>query len=698
MRLSAMDKVGQPDPKSGVDILRPTRWSLRAEAVGVGQWLPWALWSLAFVFAATSIIGSRPTDPVDAVGGVAMAIGTMAVATIGAFVAVRADTPVPGWLLLVFAVPWAATWAIYALVDVLVTDGVIDLAPAQTLIGIADTAAICSMFGMFNAFLTVPDGRLPVRWGRPLALSLTAFLLAWVVHTTFLAGQIVDPATYVNRPSLASLDGAELSPTFEALTVAMTIVGLIMVIAVAVALIVRYRSSGQEARQQLKWVLVGAMSVLFWMALWIPWWQGTVGQAVQAVLPGLCLISLAIGFGLSMFKYRLWDVDIVIRRSLVYGTLWLAIAIVYSAVAAGFGLVAGARFPVSVAIVLTVAATWLFQPARRRLELIADRLVFGRRESPITAIQEFGSSVSVASQPADIAREFADVTRRLLGARAVEVRVDGVQPAVVGDWDEGETITVELTWGDETFGQLRCLLRRGETIDTEDLRLVEALASQAALTISHARLASRMVTAQESERRRIERDLHDGVQQDLATQIGQLALARSRVKGDADLVDSLYRIQNEMQRTLVEIRDLAQGIHPSVLRDGGLVAAIEDKISRLPLAVSIDDHDGIRNVRFSHDVETAAYFTVTEAVSNVVKHANATQISIGLSMAGDNLVIDVSDDGVGFDTHRISTGTGLSGLSDRLRALGGSLKVDSHPGVGTVVRAMVPAARAKDRQ
>jgi hypothetical protein len=159
-----MDKAGQPGPESSVDIVRPVDRSVPAGSMGVVQWLPWALWSLTFVFAATSIVSALPTNLVDAVGGLGMALGTMAVATIGALVAVRADTPIPGWLLLAFAVPWAATFALYAMVAVLVSDGAIDLAPAQLLIGVADSAAICSMSGMFGAFLTVPDGRLPSRW------------------------------------------------------------------------------------------------------------------------------------------------------------------------------------------------------------------------------------------------------------------------------------------------------------------------------------------------------------------------------------------------------------------------------------------------------------------------------------------------------------------------------------------------------
>lgn len=657
-----------------------------------GVWLPWALWSAVFVFSSVSVVGTSWTDAVDAVGSLGLAVGTLAVATIGALIVVRADTKLPGWLLLVFAVLWATTYGLYALIDVLIEEGVIDLGASQLMIGIAETAVICAFSAILGAFLTVPDGRFPPRWGKGLAIAIAVFQLAWIVQTFFLAGQITDPQAYVKRPALTSLEGAHMSPTLEAVTSVMTALGLLVPVATALVMVDRFRSSSREARQQLKWVLVGVMSVLLWWVLWIAQFDGAVGQSLQALVPGLGLACLAAGFGLALFKYRLWDVDIVIRRSLVYGILWLAIALVYAAVAAGLGLLAGSRFPVSVAIGLTVAATLLFQPARRRLETLADSLVFGHRESPISAIQELGSTIGEARRPDDVAGELADLTRRVLNAQAVEVRIDGSSVAIAGVWADGQETTVSLAWGDEDFGTVRWLPRRGEIIEPEDVHVVEALASQAALAISRSRLATRMVTAQESERRRIERDIHDGVQQDLAAQIGQLALARSKVEMDPDLHARLGRIQMEMQRTLSEIRDLAQGIHPSVLRDGGLVAAVEDKVARLPLDVRLEAGNGFRDLRFGEDVEAAAYFTVSEAVANAVKHAEASRISITLSHPGDELVVEVTDDGHGFELGRVTNGSGLSGLSDRLRALGGSLRVESKPGAGTVVRARLPGS------
>ena len=374
----------------------------------------------------------------------------------------------------------------------------------------------------------------------------------------------------------------------------------------------------------------------------------------------------------------------------MYTTLWVVIGAVYVAVATGLGLIAGARFPVEVAIALTVVATLLFQPARRRLESVADRIVFGRRDSPVEAIQSFGAALGPSSGPRDVAGELARVAHRIVGGVGVRVDIAGSQPAVAGVWADGDVTVVDIGWGAEQYGTLTCVVPSGEQIADDDRAVLGALAAQAGLSISHARLAARMVTAEESERRRIERDIHDGVQQDLATQIGQLALVRARANGDAELAESLDQLRVGMARTLAEIRDLAQGIHPSVLRDAGLVAAIEDRCQRLPLPVSIDVSAELAARRFDEATEAAVYFAAAEAIANVVKHAGAGSVRVEIGERDDAIHLAVTDDGCGFDPSSMTEGSGIRGLSDRLRALGGDVAVDSAPGQGTTVVVSLP--------
>ena len=254
------------------------------------------------------------------------------------------------------------------------------------------------------------------------------------------------------------------------------------------------------------------------------------------------------GFGLALFRYRLWDIDLVVRRSLVYGALWLAIAGVYVGLAAGLGLAAGRRFPVELAIGLTALTTLAFQPARRALEGLADRWVFGRRESPLKAMHSFGELLGSAERPGDIAGQLAETAAAALGLAWVQVELDGSLAARVGARNREPPTVIAITRRDEQLGEMVCCPHPGERLTAEDRALLAALASQAGLAASHAWLASRIVQAQESERRRIERNIHDGAQQELVALVAQLGLARAQSNGDGSAGAVLSRVQRAAAR------------------------------------------------------------------------------------------------------------------------------------------------------
>jgi signal transduction histidine kinase len=233
----------------------------------------------------------------------------------------------------------------------------------------------------------------------------------------------------------------------------------------------------------------------------------------------------------------------------------------------------------------------------------------------------------------------------------------------------------------------------------DDPRLVESVRATAALVLEIERLAAevrsqlaevrasreRIVSATDAERRRIERDLHDGAQQRLVTLSVALGLESSRL--DPTSADVLSRAQDEVEQAIAELRELARGIHPTLLRDEGLVAAVEALARRAPLPVTLD---GTVEGRLPGQVELAAYFVVSEALTNVVKHAAATSAAVLIDRQADVLRISVTDDGVG--GAQVAPGSGLAGLRDRLDALDATLMVDSRPGHGTTIRAELPCA------
>jgi signal transduction histidine kinase len=220
-----------------------------------------------------------------------------------------------------------------------------------------------------------------------------------------------------------------------------------------------------------------------------------------------------------------------------------------------------------------------------------------------------------------------------------------------------------------------------------NVRLKEELEDQAALLRTS---RARIVHAQEQERRRIERNIHDGVQQDLTALIGLAGHARQEYEQDpAAAGEDITAMQNGLRRVLADLRDFAQGIHPSVLSDRGLLVAVETLAGRHPVPVAVRADDSLRTLRLPDELEGAAYFTVAEALANSLKHSRADRLDVELRWDGDRLIVRVTDDGTGFVPTGVR-GTGLANLRDRVAAVGGAFRIDTAPGAGTTVIAEFP--------
>jgi signal transduction histidine kinase len=204
---------------------------------------------------------------------------------------------------------------------------------------------------------------------------------------------------------------------------------------------------------------------------------------------------------------------------------------------------------------------------------------------------------------------------------------------------------------------------------------------------------AQLVAAADRERRRLERDLHDGAQQRLVSLSVQLRLLASRIAPGSEAEQLLAGARNELAASLRELRDLARGIHPAILSDRGLPAALEALAARAPLRVGL--HVEL-NGRAPEPVELAAYYLVSEALTNTLKHSNATSAAVSVVRRGTRLVVEVADDGAGGADR--DSGFGLRGLSDRLEALGGQLEISSPPGTGTTLRAEIPLELAHPEQ
>jgi len=667
------------------------------------RWLIWAVWFVVLTMFTGIGSGLRGTSGVTLIAGLGWITGVMAAATLGALVVWKRRSLIQGWLLTGFAFFWTLGLFSYHFFGFpfigAEATSTLDLALVRSLVAIGDSAFVLAVVSFVFLLFIGPDGRLPSpNWRWPVWF-LVAFAPLMIWGQVQNAVRVVDVDAWLARSTWWSFEGAALSPnaTSQALDLASITVALIFTCLMAWVLEHRIRNATGEQRQQLKWIALGSAAVLAWWLLWFPIPESRESATLQTLLPGPALILFSLGFGMALFKHRLWEVDVVVRRSLIYGVLWLLIAGVYVGVAASFGMLAGAQFPIGVAIILTATATLVFQPARGWLESAADRWVFGERASPVTALQTLGEGVAGSGRPQDIAEILANTISRTLVLAWIRVDITGSAPAEFGQENDETETRVSLEWGKEVFGSLRCQPQRGARLGEEDLRLLEALSSQAALAIAHARMAARIVNAQEQERRRIERNIHDGTQQDLTNLIAQLGIARAKAKGSPAMSEDLDRIQQDAQRILGDLRQLAQGIYPSVLRDGGLVSAIEDRCSRLPLDVTVRIDPQLTGLRLPAETEAAAYFVAAEALNNVLKHSDATAVAVALTLDQDFVSVEVRDDGVGFELESSTGGSGITGLTDRIRALGGELRVISSPGYGAVLEAQLPARTVPTR-
>jgi signal transduction histidine kinase len=419
------------------------------------------------------------------------------------------------------------------------------------------------------------------------------------------------------------------------------------------------------------------------------------------------LIPVAVIYGI--LRHRLFDLDLVVRKSVTYGAALLLIAAAYAVIAATPGLMLGNRVPVSLAVVITIAAALAFQPLRRRLEAGVSKRLFGDRVQQYQLLKKLGTTMEQTAELDEFLPRLASAICDGIGARWVRIRLrdaDGSwldEPVGLAGEVTGESaIGVDLVRAGELIGRIDLGPRPG-AYAAADLELLATVAAQATTAVANVRLATqlkdgleelstsrvRLIAAQDAERRRIERDLHDGIQQEVVALIAGLRLARNRLSRDQLTAAELSELQDQAREMLRDLRELAHGIHPPVLSDNGLVAALESRVTRFPISVQIYADDGLRAERFSEDVEGTAYFVACESLTNVAKHAGTDGARVRLSQLASRLCLVVEDDGQGFEPNGARHG-GLANIRDRVEALHGRLTIESRSGVGTSVRAELP--------
>jgi signal transduction histidine kinase len=485
--------------------------------------------------------------------------------------------------------------------------------------------------------------------------------------------------------------------------------------AASIGLLLRLRGAGGEEQRQIKWV---AYAGTFAAAGWLLSYLDEVPRAVLSAgvaepieewsdlvwtFGVTVLVPVALAF--AVLRYRLYEIDRMVNRTVLVGGLAVFITAVYVTVAVGVGSAVG-HGPL-LSLVATAIAAVGFAPMRSRLQLLANRLVYGPRATPYEVLTNFAERLGAAYADDGVLSLMARLVGEGLGADSSQVwlRV-GPTLRLAAAWPSppagpvmlalsGEELPDRL-WGghvlsvrdrDELLGALEVSKAVGDRLSPDECRLLEDLARQAALILRTLRLIEelrtsreRIVSAHDEERRRLERDLHDGAQQRLATALVAMSMLREDLEGDRrESADrALGEAYQQLTQGLTELRDLARGIHPAIVSDSGLAAAVESLVEVAPVTVALDLQV---SGRLPAAVETTGYFMVSEALANVTKHAAAASARVTIGVQQGRLLLEVADDGVGgADPAR---GSGLRGLEDRLAALGGCLRIESPPLGGT---------------
>ena len=701
-----------PDVGSGVEVVGPARrlaWTGVAVAV-----------VLTLMYPVLLYLDRNAGFQAHGFPGISELVNLTTVIAAGLIIARRPRNPI-GWMLLFIGIAGEITS------DIQLYSLFANVVHNKTLVGGRFSAWLGSwLFDPPLALLVTlvlllfPDGRLPSpRW------RLVGWLSAGSVFVGSLGaaiGAFPKSANFIVDSGGVLVSSSRIAPDSQTLTILPFACGVVCLAGLIVSL---RRSRGQE-RQQLKWFAYGGVVFVAGIVVSVASVLGPGNNDAPAwanAIQQLTTIAVPIAIAIAVLKYRLYDIDVVISRTLVYGSLAVFITAVYVGIAVGIGTLVGSggKPNLGLSILATAIVAMGFQPVRERVQKVANRLVYGKRATPYEVLSEFSGRVAETYAADEVLPRMARLLQEGTGAESATVwlrgnaelraaatfpderkayeplpMTNGALPAL------GGTRAVEVRHQGELLGALSIDKRRGETLTPIEEKLVDDLAHQAGLVLKNVRLTAdlqarlfelrasrkRLVSAQDLERRRLERNLHDGAQQHLVALKVKLRLAEMLVGRDPEEARlTLDQLKGEADEALEALRDLARGIYPPLLAEKGLVVALESQARKATVPITVAA-EGVG--RYAQDAEATVYFCVLEALQNVQKYAGAAQVIVRLRDDGARLSFEVADDGTGFDPIRVTKGAGLTNISDRVDALGGSVEITSQPGAGACVRGELP--------
>ncbi|MSP14703.1 MAG: hypothetical protein EXR62_17310, partial [Chloroflexi bacterium] len=548
-------------------------------------------------------------------------------------------------------------------------------------------------------FFIFPNGKFVPSWTRWMALFALALQVPRIV------------------PSLQSLDITNIMPLGPLVMVA-------LVGSCGYAQIYRFRRiSNPVQRQQIKWVIAGFMAVVVEVLLYVIIIIISINAGSPIIVPGqgriyyflfgLPLLGLLIAFfplslGIAILRYRLWDIDIFINRSLVYGALTLLVIGLYVVVVSSLGILfqTTGNLPISLLATGTIAVA--FQPLRDRLQRSINHLMYGERDDPYTVLSRLGQRLESTLKYNAVLPTIAETVAQALKLPYVAITLrQGDEFSLKAAYHKHglpaqnltASVVLPLSYQGEVEGQMLLAPRApGEPFTPADQRLLEDLGHQAGIALHAIRLTDdlqrsreKLVLAREEERRRLRRDLHDGLGPSLASLVLKLETAHNLLQRDVPQAGLLLRdMKIQMQYAISDIQRLVYELRPPALDELGLAGAVREFVNSLQTAsaVRIQLTTPEQLPHLPAAIEVAAYRIILEALTNVIRHSQAQTCQVRLSVA-DRLHLEIEDDGQGLP-QKISAGVGVGSMRERATELGGSFSITSIPAKGTHIIVTFP--------
>src|SRR5215208_4555743 len=700
-------------------------------------WLAWSLWTgclallglaLLFDFLTGEVLppgppGERPGPALAVLTGVL----SLAFPTVGALIAARLPTNPIGWIfcgvgLLYTAQRFSTAYADYALLENLAFPGGEYVAWFSGLLDFKGPI----LAGVF-VMLLFPNGRLLSRRWRIVAWTAACGAVLTELYDAFYPDYLSTHSYVWNPFAVVGLVGGF---TPDELFIGSAVVGetllLTSILAALFSLFVRLHRAWGDERQQLKWFLyatvpaVGCFSFILLSYIIVDFTEVVFGTPFIPFsgsyddvhyVAVFALLIVPVFTYIAIVRYNLYDIDVVINRTLVYGALTSCVVGIYVLAVVALGALFQAQGNLGVSLLATGLVAVLFQPLRSRLQRSVNRLMYGERDDPYAVISRLGRRLEATLAPDRVLPTLVETIAQALKLPYVAILLkegEGFRSAAAYGSPRGEPETLPLVYQREEIGRLVLSPRApGEGFSVADRRLLEDLARQAEVAVHAVRLTSdlqhsreRLVATREEKRRRLRRDLHDSLGAQLAGLNFQAGTLRRLIPRDPDAADELVvELRDELRSAISDIRRLVYDLRPPALDDLGLVEALRRLAERYgseseQLSVLVEVPHDLPNLPAA--VEVAVYRITQEALTNVARHARARTCLVRLAMDED-VALEIVDDGIGIPAQH-SAGVGLSSMHERASELGGSCVVQSVPKGGTQVLVRLPLPKESPKE